>query len=278
MGVVSRAGIWALLAMGAVFAASAGPAAGQLRPLRPVDWRALDASHGSAYLGIAAFTQQPASLVGQQGRLLQFGMVGASFRTGRVMLSFEGSIFRVFDAGERFAEPSPLVEGVDLTRRTDSGDYVINTHLILTSGQSQTDALIRFGVRLPTTDDRIGLERDQTDFFATMAGRQRLGRLSLDGELGFGIHGVAGTVHDQTDPLLFGLRATWGWVPLETSVRIGGQYDTRENGPPRGNEHLAELTWGIRTTGGTWVSAEAARGLARFSPSWGAALRVGRAF
>lgn len=270
--------VWSSALLLAAFASFAVDAAAQLRPLPPVDWRALDATHGAAYLGVSGFTQQPVSLVGQQGRLLQWGMVGAAYKTGRVMLSFEGSIVRVFVAGERFADPSPLVESVDLARRTDSGDYVINTHLLLTSGLGDRDALIRFGVRLPTTDHRVGLERDQTDFFATLAGRQGVGRLFLDGELGFGIHGVAGPRHNQTDPILFGLRAAYHLDRVEASFRLGGQYDTREHGPPRGNEHLAELTWGIRTTGVTWASLELIRGLALFSPSWGASLRVGRAF
>lgn len=254
------------------------PAPGQLRPLSPVDWHSVDARHGSAYLGMSAFTGQPASLIGQEGRLIQLGMLGASYRSGRVMLSLDGSVLRLFVPSERFAEPSPVVEGVVEDRRTDSGDYVINTHVLFTSDQSDTDALIRFGVRLPTTNAGIGLERDQTDFFATAAARHAFERFYLDGEFGFGIHGVAGPLHNQTDPVLFGLGAGYGWDRVETSVRMGGQYDTRANGPPRGNEHLAELTWGLRSTGATWAVLEVARGVARFSPSWGATIRVGRAF
>lgn len=265
------------LALG-LSAVAAGPLSGQLRPLPPVDWRALDAQHGAAYVGVSAFASQRASLVGRQGRLIQLGMVGASFRTGRVLLSFEGSVFRLFVAGERFAEASPLVEGEDLARRTDSGDFVVNTHLLLTGGASPTRALVRFGVRLPTTDDRVGLERDQTDFFATLAARHQRQRAFVDGELGFGIHGVAGSQHDQTDPVLFNMSAGYEWDRLEASLRLGGQYDTRAHGPPRGNEHLAELTWGFRGTGTLWAALEFTRGLARFSPSWGTSIRVGRTF
>lgn len=266
----------ALVAAGLFLLPASGTA--QLRPLEAMDWIAFEAEVGSAFVGVAGFRDHPASLLGSEGRLLELGLVGASFRSGRIVLAFQGSVVRVFEPFETFAEPLPQVEADDGARRSDSGDYRVSTSVRLTSLNSPWNAALRFGARLPTTDDRVGLERDRTDFFTTFAGRHRRGQLSLEAEVGFAINGVATTQFDQTDPILYGAGVVYRWPGAEGSVRLAGHYDTRTNGPPRGNEHLSELNAGVRTMGDTWVQAEVVRGLAEFSPAWGFQLRVGRSF
>ncbi len=259
---------------------SAGPGllAAQLRPLEALDWISFDSNVGSAFLGVAGFQHQPASLLGSEGRLVELGLLGVSFRSGRIVLSFQGSVYRIFDAAKSFAEPLPMVEGQPFARRTDSGDYRLATAVRLTSGLGSWDAAFRFGVRLPTTDDRVGLERDQTDVFATVAGRYRRGPFALEAELGGAINGVAASRFDQTDPILYGVGVAFRSLGVEQSLRIAGQYDTRLNGPPRGNEHLSELSLGVRSLGRTWFNTEVVYGLAEFSPEWGLRLYVGRSF
>lgn len=253
-------------------------AAAQLRPLEPMDWISFEADVGSAFIGVAGFRDHPASLLGSEGRLLELGLVGASFRSGRIVLAFHGSVVRVFKPFESFADPLPQVVPDDGTRRSDSGDYRVSTSVRLTSLNSPWNAALRFGARLPTTDDRIGLERDRTDFFTTFAGRHRRGQLSFEAEVGFAINGVATTQFDQTDPILYGGGVVYRWPGAEAALRLAGHYDTRTNGPPRGNEHLSELNASVRTMGDTWIQTEIVRGLAEFSPAWGFQLRVGRSF
>ena len=250
---------------------------GQLRPLEPLDWTAFDQPVGAAFLGMSALGSQPVALVGREGRLLELGMMGVSLRTGRVLVAVSGSAYRVFDAQERLGDPSSVVADPEAARRGDVGDFRVSTNVRLTSGEGGTDAAVRFGVRLPTTDDQVGLERDRTDFFATFGGRHRAGRVTLHGDLGFGVFGVVGR-DDQTDPLLYAAGARMDVSRLETGVSITGHYDTRVLGPPQGNEHLAELRWMVRSRGRTWIQAELVRGVAEFSPDWGLTLRVGQFF
>ncbi len=250
----------------------------QLRPIESMDWLLFEDEIGRGFVGVAGFSGQPLSLVGTEGRLVELGLLGASVRSGRIVLSLRGSAYRVFDASKSFAEPLTIVEDPSFKRRTDSGDYSLSSSMLLTSGEGAWDAAFRFGIRLPTTNDRVGLERDQTDFFTTVAGRYRRGPLALEFEAGAGINGVAASQFDQTDPILYGAGVALVHRGVESALRIGGQYDTRSNGPPRGNEHLSEVKLGIRSLNATWVQVEGIYGLAEFSPNLGFQLRLGHSF
>ena len=254
------------------------PADAQLRPLDPMDWEAFDEELGSAFIGVAGFRGQPASLLGSEGRLIELGWMGAAVRSGRIVLSFQGTAYRLFDPSESFAEPLPNVEGQNVARRKDTGDFRLATAMRLTSGAGSWNAAFRFGVRLPTTNDRVGLERDMTDFFTTLGVRYQRGPLAWDVDLGGAINGVAGSLSEQTDPVLYSTGVAYQWSGWEPALRLSGQYDTRFIGPPRGNEHLSELKLGARTLGTTWLHANVVYGLADFSPDLGLELRLGRSF
>ncbi len=257
------------------------PGSAQMRPLEPVDWQAFSASGGRASLGAAILAGQRAALLGSKGRLLDLGVVHASFRVDRVLITVGGSARRTFVQEERYSEPAEGVRAGD-DDRSDSGTVSVSTTVALgiPAGANPGRAAwaVRFGVRLPTTDDVQGLERDETDVFASVAGRQRRGAWEVDGELGASIFGVQGDRFAQTDPYQYAGGVRWLGGSARPYARITGHVDTRTHGPPRGNENLSELRFGAEIGGSRWLDAEAIVGLARHSPAWGVRIRAGVTF
>jgi hypothetical protein len=269
---------WAVGCLGLLLSLTPQSIASQLRPIDPVDWRDFGLANGRVSVGVSVYDDHPAALAGTEGRLVEWGVLAGAARFGRVVVRVDGSAYRVLDERGVVGEPSPVVQPVEDGRRSDSGDYLISTIIRLAREPSRFDGALRFGVRLPTTDDRVGLERDRTDFFATVGGRYQRGRLGLSAEGGLGIFGVVGPRFDQTDPLLFAASVDYRAGRVSPSLQLVGQYDTRVHGPPLGNEHLAELRFGVKGGERLWFQLTGYRGLARFSPDYGLQVSLGHSF
>jgi hypothetical protein len=268
-----------VLLAAAVFLGSALPAAGQLRPLDPVDWIALHASARTAEVGGGLYGGQRASLAGTEGRLLELGSFAATWRTGRIALRLAGTALRVFQDRSSWARPIAGAREFDRTRRrVDSGDYRLSTLVALTPPAADQAALVRFGVRLPTTDNGQGLERDRTDFFASLAGRVLQGPVALTAEAGIGVLGTRDPEHEQVDPLLFAVGASWRTGEVRPFVTLLGQHDTRPGRDLRGVENLGEARLGIRVGSHRWLQAAILRGWTRMGPDLGIELRLGTRF
>jgi hypothetical protein len=149
------------------------PAHGQLRPVDPVEWRDLDAPSWHFSVGADVLSGQKASLAGTSGLLLDLAAIRAAWHLDRVVLSLSAPLLRVFYDEEVFATPTQGARPSDGGRRIDAGDVVLATLVELTPRTTAVQSALRFGVRLPTTDEAVGLERDQTDFFTSVAGRVR---------------------------------------------------------------------------------------------------------
>jgi hypothetical protein len=133
---------------------------------------------------------------------------------------------------------------------------------------------LRFGTRLPTTSNEPGLDRDRTDFYATLGGRWRLGAFALSGEGGVGILGTRVDGLDQLDVLTYSAGVEWRVGPLVSHGIIVGQDDVHLR-VVRGNEDLSEVRVGIRGGDRIWFSASAVKGIADFSPGHGLLFMVG---
>ena len=251
-------------------------AAGQLRPLDPAPWSIFEAGVSlSAGAGVGVHRRQRAALTGTEGRLLELGNFRAAWRSGRIALEASGTAYRVFDGESRFAPASAGVrEGIDL-RRTDAGDFRISTSVLLTPPEARARALLRFGTRLPTTDDGVGLDRDQTDFFALAGGQLRGARLRAMAELGVGIFGTRNPSHEQSDAVVYTFATEYAGGPVVPSLALVGHADAFDSWTPRGNEDLAELRAGVRIGDGYWLKAEWVAGLVEFSPGAGLLLTAG---
>src|SRR5690606_21724749 len=212
---------------------------------------------------------------GVRGRLWELGLLHASWRTGRVLFEVSGTALRVFRDQDWIEEPAGGVSARSSGLRRDAGDWKVATAVRLTPATAPVDVALRFGTRLPTTDNRVGLERDATDFFALVAGRWRAGNLSLAAESGLGINGTRDPEFEQSDvwSYAFALDYRRGW--LISRIELVGQQDGLERRAPRGTEELRELRLSLRAGRTRWLELSLLRGLAEFSPAAGVAVAVG---
>lgn len=261
-------------ALATLFAAA--PAAAQLRPLEPVSWRVFrEGATLSAEIGGAALMDQRASLAGTEGPLWEAANFSFVWRSGRIALEAAGTGQRFFREDDRFAAPHEDVEATSDGHRRDSGDYRVSTAVRLTREGANTAALLRFGTRLPTTDNTTGLDRDALDFFATVAGITRRGALSLGAEAGLGIHTTRETRFEQDDLLLYAARAEWDGGAVTPSLAVVGQVHGAGHREIRGVEDLGEARLGLRIGRRRWVRVEAVKGYETFSPAWGVVAAAG---
>ncbi len=253
---------------------SVAPARAQLRPLDPAEWRVWEGRTLVAGAGGGAFTRQRASLAGTEGRLLEAGNFSFSWRTGRVALEGGGTVQRFFRVEERFAAPHGGARPVESGGLHDAGDYRIATVVRLTPENAGALAVLRFGTRLPTTDNRVGLDRDQTDFFAMLGGRMGRGALRVSAETGVSINGTRDPGFEQSDVWVYLLRVERAGA-LTPSLTLTGHEDGLPRRTIRGNEDLGEVRLGLRAGRRRWVEAALVKGYTPFSPGVGVIVQAG---
>lgn len=260
----------------AAIAMTPGISRGQLRPLDSPDWQLIsDSSTVAASLGVARLSGQRASLAGTTGNLWELGTFSVGWRTGRVVLEAGGTARRSFTETGRFREAYADVEQSPDGRRDDSGDYRISTTVRLTPLQSAVVAVLRFGTRLPTTDNTTGLDRDATDFFATLGGRTLIAGLSIAADAGVGINATREPRFEQEDVLLYSLEAELAGYRVTPTVVLVGQRHGTAHASIRGTENLGEIRVGVRAGSRHWIRLEAIRGYESFSPEGGVMVTVG---
>jgi hypothetical protein len=265
-----------LISLAALLSIAVSPASAQLRPLEPIQWQLFQGSATfSAELGASRLDDQRASLAGEQGSLWEIANFSAAYRTGRVVIEAAGTGQRIFTAHERFEDPYEDVEPSNDGRRHDSGDYRISTTIRFTPDRSPVTGAVRFGTRLPTTDNTTGLDRDAIDFFATIGAASARGPVTLAGEAGLGIHTTRERTFEQDDLLLYALRAEWNAGPVVPSIAAIGQAHGTGHSAIRGVENLGELRAGLRLGDRRWVRAELVKGYETFSPSFGVIVAAG---
>lgn len=254
-----------------------GSAAAQLRPLDPLDWRLVGREGRQVAMGGGMYSGQRASLAGTTGRLVEVGTIQATWGLGRVALDFAGTALWLFDARSTFADPAFEVVPAKGSRH-DVGDFRVSTIVRLSEPDPRRALALRFGVRLPTTDNMQGLDRDETDFFALLAGRTAGRGVELGAELGLGVYGTRDAHNEQVDPLLFGLSARWDLGPGQAVVELAGQHDPRAGPDQRGNEDLGEARVGMRVGKDRWLAVALVRGWTPYSPDLGATVKLGTRF
>ena len=252
------------------------PLRAQLRPLEPLDWDAFTSQNSvRASMRIGWFADQRASLAGVRGDLFEVGEVRVTVRTGRVLIEAAGTPQRFLSDEEMLEAPAGDTQVMSGDRaRHDSGDYRIGTTVLFGDAASSRSAVLRFGTRLPTTDNRVGLDRDATDFFGLLGGQQRWHQFTLAAEAGVSINGTRISTYEQSDVLAYALSLRYNagaWAP---TVAIVGQNDLR-TGRIRGNEDLMEVRAALRYGVQRWVDLTVVAGTAEFSPGVGVMLGGG---
>lgn len=265
----------ALLIAILALACRGAPVHAQLRPMDPFEWSALYAQRDvSLAIGFGTLWDQHASLAGTKGTLLELGNFQASWRTGRVVLELSGTLQRRFDDHEVVRPPVAGADPPTGQWRHDAGDIRAATSVRLNDSQAPALVVLRFGTRLPTTSEEPGLDRDRTDFFATVAARWHKGRLALNGESGVGIHGTRRDGYDQSDVWTYAFGVELRTGPIVSVASMVGHKDGLES-DVRGNEDLNELRFGVRAGERYWIQATAVKGLAEFSPGSGILVMFG---
>src|SRR5690606_32591253 len=214
----------------------------QLRPLDPLDHGVYEPGTGVIVeVGAGVYDGQRASLAGTEGRLLEFGQLHVLWRWDRVAFEAAGTVLRRFDDRAVSSAPVPGTREVDGARRQDAGDFRLATVVTLWARPAGAVAL-RFGTRLPTTDNETGLERDRTDFFALVAAGWRLGPVQVAAESGVGIHGTRDDGMEQVDVWLYALSVGYRWGTVVPGVAFVGQADGLSGDSLRGTKTCAR--WG----------------------------------
>ena len=251
----------------------------QLRPLEPVDphvW--FDSTNARARLGAGWLNDQRASLAGTMGRLVELGDASLLVRTGRVVLEFGGTPQRWLSEESRFALPTGGAHAsTSDNRRHDSGDYRVGTSVRLASTSATVMPVLRFGARLPTTDNMVGLDRDATDFFALLGGVVKRDRFIASAEAGVGINGTRLPNYEQSDVLLYSITVQYDGGIVRTMVVLVGQEDLKAR-VIRGNEDLGEARAGLRIGRSRWLEILGVLGYSTFSPSLGVIVAGGMRF
>jgi hypothetical protein len=247
----------------------------QLRPIDPIDWAMFDTTSAVlAGFGFGILTEQPASLAGTRGSLLEAGNFRLALRSGRVGLELAGTLLRHF--ADETIETSPFTGADPPTGRArrDAGDIRAATVLQLSGPAMPVLLALRFGTRLPTTNDRTGLDRDRTDFFATFGARWTRGALAMGAESGVAIHGTRVNGVDQVDVWMYAVGLEYRAGMFTSHGVLVGHNDVHRR-VVRGNEDLTELRVGVRAGDRTWLAVSFVHGLADYSPGRGVLLMMG---
>lgn len=254
---------------------AAVPAAAQLRPLEPLPATTFAAAAPTVRLTVGAggFADQRASLAGTEGTLIEMGNLTGIWRSGRVAIEVGGTAMRFFEDRSSYDDPTAVVSEQGPQRR-DAGDFRVTTAVRLTPDAWRPVGFVRFGTRLPTTDDTSGLDRDRTDFVATAGGQWADEGWSAAAEIGIGIHGTHHLRLEQSDVLIYSVTGARRFGQITADAIFLGHFDGMP-GSIRGNEELSELRLGLSAGGRFWASAQWVMGFTPVSPSGGVLLTAG---
>lgn len=268
--------IWRAAVITLLLLATGSATHAQLRPLEAIRWQLFDEQATLAVeAGAARLLEQRASLAGTEGDLWEAGNFAFAWRTGRVVLEASGTAQRFFRETSRFDTPCTDVEPSDDGRRHDSGDYRVSTAVRLTPGNFPVTGVVRFGTRLPTTDNKTGLDRDAVDFFTTLGGHLSRASLRISGEAGLGIHTSREDRFEQDDLLLYAARMEYRTGTFSPSFAVLGQKHGSSHEALRGLEDLGEMRAGLQVGRSSWIKVELVRGYETFSPAIGLILSGG---
>jgi surfeit locus 1 family protein len=265
----------ALLLATLTFTTSPAPAAAQLRPLEPLDWRIFNenvVAVGGAGGGV--LRDQPAPLAGTRGTLLEIGNWSLSYRSARIAVEVGGTALWRLAEHDTTEAPVDVVEPADGVRQ-EPGPAFAATAFRFSPDSWPADLVLRFGATIPTTSDESGLDRDRTDFFALLSARYRRDGLELSAENGVGINGTMRPGLPQSDVWTFAFGAAYTVGSLALAADFVGRQDGHSY-VIRGNEDLRELRVGFDAGRARWLRVRYIRGMAEdASPAHGLRISAG---
>lgn len=250
-------------------------AAAQLRPLEPLEWRIFDDRvQFVGGIGAGMLSDQPATLAGTRGTLLEIGTYSLTIRSARIAIQAGGTALWHLAEHDTLDTPMEVVEPAQ-GARLEPGLAFISTALRMSRNAWPADLVLRFGATVPTTSNESGLERDRTDVFALISVRYRRGDVTLTAENGVGINGTVQRGLPQSDVWTYAFGATYAVHPFVLAADFVGRQDGHTY-VIRGNEDQRELRAGFDVGGGRWLRVRYIRGMAReASPQHGLSVSAG---
>ena len=270
----SRPNVVATVALLGILAAP-DRAAAQLRPLEPLEWRIFDERVVFVGgVGAGMLSDQPATLAGTRGTLLEIGTYSLTVRSGRIAIQAGGTALWRLTEDDTVEAPSEVVEPVDGARQ-EPGLAFVSTAFRMSRDAWPADVVLRFGATVPTTSNESGLERDRTDFFALLSARYRRRGLALYAENGVGINGTMERGLPQSDVWTYAFGATYALRSLVLAADFVGRQDGHSY-VIRGNEDQRELRTGFDVGRARWLRVRYIRGMAAdASPAHGLRISAG---
>src|SRR5690606_37496818 len=200
-------------------------AGAQLRPLDPLEWRIFDDDVRLVVgVGAGVLFDQPATLAGTRGTLLEIGRYSLAYRSRRIAIELGGTAVWRLTERDSLAPPAPVVDPDDGVRQ-DAGVAFASTALRASPDHWPADVVLRFGATIPTTSDESGLDRDRTDFFALIGVRYRRGPLALTAENGVGINGTLRDDLPQSDVWTYAFGAAYRLARVRFAADLVGRQD-----------------------------------------------------
>jgi hypothetical protein len=248
------------------FLALSGAASAQTsnRPLVTEVWDCLEPGQLRVEFGAEYLETPSVAYRFPEGSLLRAPVLGFTVGAAeRVELQAEGVL-------HEWADPE---EGDEVD---DYGDFFLWMKWAFFKAKRAPSLGLRWGVKLPNSDDRTGLGKDRTDFFAHFIATKHFRRVSLHANAGLGILERVEGEAAQDDVILYGAAAVFGldgkgrWF---LSAEAAGHSGTGET-PPNGTGRLA-----LERRAKKW-SADIGgfAGLTDESPDWGVSAGATRTF
>lgn len=217
-------------------------------------------------------------LAGLGGDLNAFPVLHAAWAIGpHAVLELKGAARKVLSIEAR--DPAPAIE-LDPSVRDgttrDVGDFEFAVSLAPIGGPKGFSAGGHLGVKLPNSDETLGIGTNTTD--VTIAALLSWGsaRWRATGWFGAGILEVPAEPFEQNDAFAYAFEALWAAVPgWRLSWGIRGRASTRRVSPP-GTGDLGELRATVEwRRGPVAIDAALGHGITEMSGDWNIRAGVG---
>ncbi len=204
------------------------PLAAQQRPLLTQEVEVVTPKEILVQVGFEFLQDVDFPLSGLTGDLTRVGALGFHLGMSRaVEIQMEGTIRNFLSVTQQrpaFVLPTLQNNG---TATNDFGEFTLATKIKLVPEQEKRPAFgLRFGVELPTTDERRGIGLNTTNAFATVLVQKHFGRLNTFGHVGVAILQAPAGLFSQNDVLLLG----WALVlSVHERLSIVGEVQGRKS-------------------------------------------------
>jgi len=261
------------------------PLTAQQRPLLTQEAEVVTPKEILVQVGFEFLQDAQFPLSGLTGDLTRVGALAFHLGMSRsVEIQVEGTVRNFLSVTQQrpaFILPTLQNNG---TATNDFGELTLATKLKLLPERGKRPAVgLRFGVELPTTDERRGLGLNTTNAFAAVLVQKHFGRVNTFGHAGVAILEAPAGLFSQNDVLLLG----WAFVlsvheRLNIVGEIQGRKSTRatpDTSPLVGTGSRGEARLGVQIfTGGFRWDVAAIAGLTRRDVETGLSFGVSKTF